>query len=109
MAIRRSANPLPVLAILGEICKIMAFPLYFKSSLLCSIKEPGIQTARRWLLRYISLPSSPSAGFPNKAIFLASTPYLPDSLAYPVRKQRELGLSNKVAKEVFTRLAGWVR
>ena len=48
----------------------------------CSIKEPGIQTLIRWLFWDISLPSSGSAGFLNKVIFLASTPHL--SVNWPV-------------------------
>ena len=44
---------------------------------LCSIKETGIQTPIRCFFGDISLPSSGSASFPNKVVFLASTPRLP--------------------------------
>ena len=37
---------------------------------------------QRWLFWDISLPSSGPASFPNKVVFLASTPHLSDSLAY---------------------------
>ena len=43
--------------------------------------ETGIQAPTRWLFRDISLPSSWSASFLNKVIFLASTPCLLDLLA----------------------------
>ena len=57
---------------------------------LWSIKEPGIQTQIRWLFWGASLPSSRSAGFPNKVVFLASTPRLLDSLACLVASRMSL-------------------
>ena len=58
------------------------FLLYlFTSPPLCFRKEPGIQILIRWLFWDTSLQSSWSAGFPNKVIFLASTPSLLDLLA----------------------------
>ena len=45
----------------------------------------------RWLFWDVSLPSSLSAGFPNKVAFIASTPRLSDLLA--CYKQRELGVT----------------
>ena len=54
-------------------------PFDFHSSLLfslCSIKESGIQTQARWLFWDISLSSSWSATFPNKVVFLVSTPHV---------------------------------
>jgi len=48
---KRLTHPSWTLAILGDICKIMAFLLYFLNySPLCSIKEPGIKIATRWLV-----------------------------------------------------------
>ena len=67
----------------------------FSFSLLLSlwyIKEPGIQTQIRWLFWGASLPSSRSAGFPNKVVFLASTPHLLDSLACLVASRMSLDL-----------------
>ena len=55
------------------------WPFHFTSSSpppLCAIKETGTQTTIRWFSGDISLPSSWSAGFPNKVVFLASTPFL---------------------------------
>ena len=43
---------------------------------LCSIKETGTQTLIGWLFWDTSLPSSQSAGFLNKIVFLASKPHL---------------------------------
>ena len=56
-------------------------------SLSGSIKEPGIQTQTRWLFWDISLPSSWSAGFLNKVIFLASAHCL--LFYWPVVQQAE--------------------
>ena len=72
--------------------RLMALLLYFLTtsrSLFClftlilhhlslsdSIKETGIQTQVRWFFRDTSLPSSLSASFPNKVVFLASAPRL---------------------------------
>ena len=63
------------LTIPGDICKInglFTLPSYLLSYL-CSIKESGVQTWRRRLFWDISLPSSRSASFPNKVVFLVST------------------------------------
>ena len=43
--------------------------------------ESGFQSPVRWLLWDVSLPSSWSASFLSKVVFLASTPHLSDSLA----------------------------
>ena len=51
---------------------------------LWSINEPGIQALTRKLFWHVSLPSSRSASFLNKLIFLASTLQLLDLLAYHV-------------------------
>ena len=72
-------------------------PFYFTSSSpppLCAIKETGIQSPRRWLFRDISLPSSWSAGFPNKVIFPASTPRL-RFVVLSCGEQSKLGLDNR--------------
>ena len=55
------------------------WPFYFTSSSppLCAIKETGIQTPIRWFFGDTHLPSSQSASFPNKVLFLPSTPRLP--------------------------------
>ena len=68
-------------------------PFYF-TSLSDSVKETGIQTLIRWFYGDPSPPSSRSAGFPNKVVFLASAPRLLfiDLLC---SEQSELGLSNK--------------
>ena len=91
--------------------RLMAFLLYFLTSspsLFCLftllphclslsdyIKENGIQTLKRWFFRGISLPSSPSAGFRNKVLFLASTSQL-RFIGLLCGKQSELGLSNSI-------------
>ena len=62
--------------------------------------SPGIQTMTRWLLWDISLPSSQSGGFPNKAVFLASTPCLLDSLACSVTSRVSLDLVTEVCMSV---------
>ena len=69
---------------------------YFTSSSpppLCAIKETGIQTPIRWLFRDISPPSSRSAGFLNKVLFLASTPRL-RFIGLSWGERSELGLGN---------------
>ena len=63
-----------LLAIPGNICKIIVFTSSTPPHLR-SIKEPGIQT-------WTSLPSSLSAAFQNKGVFLAFTPHL--SVNWPV-------------------------
>ena len=68
------------LAILGDTCKIKDLFTLFHLPHLWSMKEPGIQTPTRWLFADISLPSSLSAGFLNKVLFLASTLPPSDSL-----------------------------
>ena len=80
---KRRTYPLPEGWPLEEtFSRLKAFLLCFLiSSHLWSIKEPGIQTQIRWLFLGASLPSSWSAGFPNKVVFLGSTAYLSDSLA----------------------------
>ena len=63
-------------------------------SLSDSIKEMGIQTQIRWFSRDTSLPSSWSAGFLNKVVFLASTPRL-RFIDLLCGEQSELGFGNK--------------
>ena len=73
------------------------WPFYFISSSLpplCAIKETGIQTPIRWLFWDFSLPSSRSASFPNKVVFLASTPRL-RFIGLSCGEQSELGLGNR--------------
>ena len=65
-------------------------------SLSDSVKETGIQTPIRWFFRDTSLPSSRSAGFPNKVVFLASAPRL-RFIGLLYGEQSELGLSNTVS------------
>ena len=55
------------------------------------IKETGIQTQKRWFFRDTILPSSPSAGFLNKVVFLASTPGL-QFIGLSGGEQSKLGL-----------------
>ena len=78
------------LAILGDICKIKYLFTLFHLPHLWSMKEPGIQTPTRWLYGDISLPSSLSAGFLNKVLFLASTLPPSDSLASHVANRASL-------------------
>ena len=71
------------------------WPFYFISSSpppLCSLKETGIQTPIRCFFGDISLPSSQSADFPNKVVFLASIPHL-RFIGLSCGQQSELGLS----------------
>ena len=71
-------------SLLPHCLSLSILPFDFSFSLLLSlwsIREPGIQTPQRWLFWGTSLPSSQSADFPNKVVFLASTPHLADSLA----------------------------
>ena len=85
-----------------DICKICK-TFYFDSSSpppLCSIKEPDIQTQTRWLFWGISLPSSPSADFLNKVVFLASTLHL-QFIGLSFSEQRKLGLGNEFTSWVF--------
>ena len=62
-------------------------------SLSDSIKETGIQTQIGRFFRDTSLPPSPSAGFPNKVVFLASTPRL-RFIGLSCGEQSKLGLGN---------------
>ena len=63
------------LAIPGDICKIRVFN-FLNSSPSPFYKKHDIQTPTWWLFCDISLPSSPSASFPNKVTLLASIPHL---------------------------------
>lgn len=89
---KKRTHPLLGLAILGDICKTDGLLTLFPHShpQLWSIQEPGIQTLLRWLLRGISLPSSRSASFTKKVIFLVSTPHVSDSLACPAASRVSL-------------------
>ena len=72
------------LAILGDICKMNGL-FYFVSSpppLISIHKRIWHPDQTRGLFWDISLPTSWSAGSPNKVIFLASTPPFSDSLAF---------------------------
>ena len=72
------------------------WPFYFTSSPplpLCTIKQTGIQTLKRWFFGDTTLPSSQSAGFLNKVIFLALTP-VSRFTGLSCGEQSELGLSN---------------
>ena len=69
-----------------------------------SVKELGIQTLTRWLLWDISLPSSWSAGFPNK-IFLASIPCLLDSLGLSNRQSWDKGTTLRKLLKSLLKLA----
>ena len=92
---KKLTHPLPEAGHSRGYLKIL-WPFYSTSSSpppLCSIKETSIQTPIRWFFGDTSLPSSWSAGFPNKVIFLASTPHLP--IHWPVVQWAKLGLSNK--------------
>ena len=82
--------PCQRLAILGDTCKIKDLFTLFYLPHLWSMKEPGIQTLTRWLFGNISLPSSLSAGFLNKLLFLASTLPPSDSLASHVAGRASL-------------------
>ena len=71
------------LAILVNVCKIkglFTLLLHLVPSLIH--KRTGIQTQIRWLFWDVSLPSSLSASFRNKVIFLIPTSPRSDSLAY---------------------------
>ena len=67
------------------------WPFYFTSPSppLCAMKETGIQTPRRWLFWDFSLPSSRSAGFPNKVVFVPQH-LVSDSLACPAASRASL-------------------
>ena len=83
------------LTIPGDICKInglFTLPSYLLSYL-CSIKEPGVQTWIRRLFWDFSLPSSRSASFPNKVVFLVSTVCI-QLTGLSCSEHNELGLSN---------------
>ena len=62
-------------------------------SLSDSVEETGIQTQMRWFFGDTSLPSSRSAGFPNKVVFPASAPRL-RFISLSCGAQSELGLGN---------------
>ena len=86
-------------------CLLILIPHGFSDS----IKEPGIQTPR-WLLWDMSLPSSQSAYFLNKIIFLALILHLLDSLACYVASRASLDLvirphNNQVGVAGFTVLS----
>ena len=85
--------------LLPHCTSLSILPFDFSFSLFLSlwcIKEPGIQTPRRWLFWGTSLPSSQSAGFPNKVIFLASVPHLSNSLACCVMSRASLDLVTRL-------------
>ena len=73
---KKLTHPLMRLAIpQGYLQNLRPFDFTYSSPPpLCAIKEAGIQTPIRWFIRDTSLASSPSAGFLNKVVFLASTP-----------------------------------
>ena len=71
--------------------------LAHRLSLSDSIKETGIQTQIRWFFRDTSLSSSWSAGFPNKVVFLVSTPRL-RFIGLLCGEQSKLGLGNTMTE-----------
>ena len=74
-----NTSPAQGLPFLKIFIRLTVFSLsFFTSPHLGSIKEPGIQTQRRWLFWVINLPSSYSASYPSKVTFLASAPILLD-------------------------------
>ena len=93
---KEEINTLPCLrlAILGNICKINGLFYFVSSSVphLWSIKEPGIQTPRRWVFWDFIVPSFKSASSPNKGVLLASTPCLSGSLACCAARSESLDL-----------------
>ena len=99
------------LAILGDISKINGiffFLIFFLTApQLYSIKEPDIHTPTRWLFSDISLPSSWSAGFLNKVIFLASTLCPLDSLASHVASRVSLDSVTEVPQKTKNRITIW--
>ena len=74
---------------------------------LYAIKETGIQTLIRWLFWDFSLPSSQSAGFPNKVVFFASTPCL-RFVGLSCSEQTELGLGNIYTEQWLWILESWL-
>ena len=87
------------------------WPFYFTSSSpprLCAMKETGIQTSIRWLFWDFSLLPSQSASFPNKVIFLASTPHL-RFIDLLCGEQSRLGLGNKCVKCTYEIMAKWAK
>ena len=64
--------------------KLTAFLLYFLTSCPSLFYKSGIQTLVRWLFWDISLPSSQSAGFPNKVAIPCLNTSPPDLLACSV-------------------------
>ena len=86
------------------------WPFYFTSSSPpppCAIKETGIQTLIRWLFWDFSLLSSWSASFPNKVVFLASTPHL-WFIGLSCGEQSELGLSNRLGLASQESCCSWL-
>ena len=85
--------------------RLMKFLLYFLTSPhLFSITESSVQTLLRWLFLDISLPSSWSAGFLNKVIFLASTLCPLDSLASHVASRVSLDSVTEVPQKTKNRI-----
>ena len=73
----------------------MSFLLYsLTSSPSLFYKRANIQTLTRWLFWDISLPSSQTAGFLNKVVFLVSPPHL-QFIGLSCGEQSEFGLSKK--------------
>ena len=92
---KKLAHPLPEAGHSREHLQNLRL-FYFTSSSpppLCAIKESGIQIPIRWFFQDIVLPSSQSAGCPNKVVFLASTCLWFTGLS--CGEQRELGLGNR--------------
>ena len=94
---KKLAHPLPkVCYFILLLLSLLLFLLYFLTSPhFCSVKEPGIQTQARWLFWDICLPSSRSAGFLDKVIFLASTAHSSDLLACHAASRASLDLVTK--------------
>ena len=79
----------------GIFAKFMALLLYFLISYPSLCYKRNWHPPIRWFIGDTNLPSSRSAGFPNKVILLASAPRL-RFIGLSWGEQSELGLSNKV-------------
>ena len=61
----------------------------------------------RWLIWDISLPSSPSAGFPNKVVFLASTLHILDSSTSHAENSTSLKSLTREYLQVLVSMKAW--
>ena len=96
-----NTSPAQGLPFLKKFIRLTVFSLsFFTSPHLWSIKEPGIQTQRRWLFWVINLPSSYSASYPSKVTFLASAPILLDLQACHMVSRASLPLATVSFKNI---------